>query len=643
MGNDLNIEEFLEQSELVRQVRLLRERPGPSRLFGDRVKPLNADQIARMTAQGCESLDWSQIHVTDAFDARAVSRVRFDGTCILGRFAAARELAPGVPSPSGIRDATLINCEVGDDALVRDVGLLANYVIGESAIISSVGEMIASTRPTFGNGTEIALGVETGERAVRAVAELDLLLADALVRAPTDSDLRRAYDELLRHYLDAIGLRKGHIGPHTVMRGCQRIHDVFVGEGALIEGAAAIVNATILSGRDEQTRIGDAVQIYNSLIQWGCEVTSGALVENSLLTEHSHVERHGKVTHSLLGPNTGVGEGEVTSALVGPFVGFHHQALLIAALWPEGKGNVGYGANVGSNHTSKAADQELWPAEGMFFGLGVNIKFPSNFERAPYTIIATGVTTLPQKVEFPFSLINAPSRVYEGVSPAFNEIIPGWVLSDNAYALARNEAKFGDRNRARRTPLVFEVLRPQTIDTIKEARRRLLDAPQKTPSGPGEPVLYFERDIAGLGKNYMLEANRTRAIETYSFYLRFYALRGLYGRLLLQMETAEGKIGDLEKILDQPAETLRWAHELQTLKEQLPDQSVRELLALWLEHHSRHVEGIRISKARDDERGARIIPDYDSVHTPVADDKVVRAIAQEHKQIEKRVQAWLEG
>ena len=76
--------------------------------------------------------------------------------------------------------------------------------------------------------------------------------------------------------------------------------------------------------------------------------------------------------------------GEVAASLLGPFVSFHHQALLIATLWPEGKGNVAYGANVGSNHTSKAPDQEFWPGEGMFLGLGVNIKFPADFSRAPY-------------------------------------------------------------------------------------------------------------------------------------------------------------------------------------------------------------------------------------------------------------------
>lgn len=652
MENLVNMEDLIERSEIVQLARRLREsavREGSAgfqraHFFAGKVAPLRDDQIARLRAQGCESSDWSQVLVAEGFDAAAVSHTRFEGRCVLGRFSASHELAPGVRLPSAIYNATLVSCEVGDDALIRDVGLLANYWIAPGAAIVSVGEMIASPNSTFGNGTEIALGVETGERAIRAFAELDLALAIRLVRAPARSDLRRAYEEVLRRYVGAIALPKGYVGPKATIRVCRRLSDVFVGENAEIVGATAVVNTTILSNANEPTRIGDGVLIRDSLIQWGCEVATGALVENSLLIEHSHAERHVKVSHSLLGPNTAVGSGEVTSAFLGPFVGFHHQSLIIATFWPEGKGNIGYGANVGSNHTGKAPDQELWPGEGMFFGLGVNIKFPSNFERAPYTIIATGVTTLPQKVEFPFSLINSSSRVFEGVSPAFNEIIPAWVVSDNAYMLARNETKFRERNHARRTPVATEVLRPDIVDLIKEARCRLAVAPRKAAARPGEPVLYFEEDIPGLGKNYLLETNRVKAIEAYSFCLRFYALRGLY-RQLLELEAA-GKIGEIEGVLSQPPATSRWGHELLTLTEELFDggrmqRSVRELLALWVEHYRRYGEAVRTSKARDDERGARIIPDYSAIHKSADEDKVIRQLAAEHAEIEKRVETWL--
>lgn len=90
------------------------------------------------------------------------------------------------------------------------------------------------------------------------------------------------------------------------------------------------------------------------------------------------------------------------------------------AIWFEGKGNIGYGANVGSNHTGRLPDQECLPGEGTFFGLGCNIKYPCNLSDSPYSIIASGITMLPQRLTYPFSLVNRPTQVHEGISPAFN-------------------------------------------------------------------------------------------------------------------------------------------------------------------------------------------------------------------------------
>src|SRR5262249_50058277 len=197
-----------------------------------------------------------------------------------------------------------------------------------------------------------------------------------------------------------------------------KVRNTYLGPSARVDGANLVADSALLSSAEEKVQVDTGACVTNSVLQWGSQVSTMAIVDRAVLTEHSHAERHGKVTESVIGPNTGVAGGEVTASLLGPFVGFHHQALLIAAFWPAGRGNVGYGANVGSNHTSKAPDQEFWPGEGMFLGLGVNVKFPADFSKAPYSIIASGVTTLPQKVTFPFSLINAPSAQFPDVSPA---------------------------------------------------------------------------------------------------------------------------------------------------------------------------------------------------------------------------------
>jgi hypothetical protein len=326
------------------------------------------------------------------------------------------------------------------------------------------------------------------------------------------------------------------------------------------------------------------------------------------LTEHSHVERHGKVTHSILGPNTGVAEGEVTSALLGPFVGFHHQALLIAALWPEGKGNVGYGANIGSNHTAKAPDQEIWPGEGTFFGLGVNIKFPADLTHSPYTIIASGVNMLPQKVRFPFSLINTPAASYPGISPATMEIVPGWVLSDNIYMVKRNEGKYQKRNKAKRSQFVFEVFRPEIVDMMLDARARLHVKQAKE--------LYTSKDVEGLGKNFLLEPSRKKGIETYTFYIRYYALLGLKRHLEKKRGLSpKGTVPDFSS---------RWEHERRILEEEFPGKSEVDRLKELSRMQEKIAQDVQVSKEKDDNRGAEVIEDYAQAHKPAQEDSFVK-------------------
>ena len=88
------------------------------------------------------------------------------------------------------------------------------------------------------------------------------------------------------------------------------------------------------------------------------------MLKAAFFFEHSSLEDNGVVVDSLIGSNSHIAKGEITACYVGPFVGMHHQSLLIGILWPLGRGNVGYGSNVGSNHTGRIPDQETSVGEG---------------------------------------------------------------------------------------------------------------------------------------------------------------------------------------------------------------------------------------------------------------------------------------
>lgn len=598
-------------------------------------RPLTAAEVERLERHGCRSEDWNCVAVADGFDADRVQNCRFVGHVRLGVFCGTAEIGHGVTIPTGVYDSMLANCEVSDDALILRVGLLAGYRVGRGAVVRECTTVLAGPTATFGNGVEIAVGVETGGREVRSYAELSIPVAECIAKRRDDKGLLADYDALVDDYVSRVRREHGYIGPGAIVAATTLVENAYVGRGAVIQNAQSVVNSTILSASDEPTRVTDGVILKDSIVQWGCEVASMSIVDSSILTEHSHVERHGKVTHSIIGPNSVVAEGEVTACLVGPFVSFHHQALLIASLWPEGKGNVAYGANVGSNHTSRAPDQELWPGEGVFFGLGCDIKFPANYTEAPYTVIASGVTTLPQRVAMPFSLINPPAISVEAISPSFNEIMPGWMLYGNQYALWRNQYKYRKRNNARRSVFELEIFRPETVDAMCAARRELLAAEGRQ--------IYTAKHVPGIGKNYMTEQSRVAGIEAYSAFARYYALLALKARVaeLLRGGTAVPRA--IAEVLAIPGGSSSWQHACSLLADEPPALTVADALRDLVEAEERIATGVLESREKDTTRGILTIPGYEDAHPDARDDPVVQQALEQARALREEVSRLIEA
>ena len=446
--------------------------------FGsDDHRSLTQEEIELLELKGNLCGDWSLVRVKNDINLNLIVGCRFSGTVYLGT--------------TGDRGCAFY-CSLENAAIEDNVQLehstVMNYIVRSNAAIIRCAEISCAPEAIFGNGVEIPIAIETGGREVLTFAELNVAVAERIAGHRGDRDHLDAYSALIEAYVDRVRSDRGIIGNGASVRDT-RIQDAYIGPHAEIDNATLVRNCTVLSGVEEPAMVSHGSYVTDSIVQWGCEVTSLAIVDSSVLTEHSHVERHGKVTQTIVGPNTGVAEGEVTASLLGPFVGFHHQSLLIAAFWPEGKGNIAHGANIGSNHPSRAPDQEIRPGEGLFIGLDTHIKFPSDFTQAPYTLLAAGVLGLPQRLEFPFSLVTVRYENIEGISPAFMEIRPGWVLSDHEIGARARLAAVSGQN------------------------------------------LYTVEDIPGLGKNYLREEFRLKGIDAYSFYIGHYALKGLKARL----------------------------------------------------------------------------------------------------------------
>lgn len=584
----------IRDSEFLRTLGELRRDLGVGwALANEPVRPLRESEVRKLLADGNTAEDWNRIRVAEWFRPGRVRHTDFHGDVTLGHFEQSVRGPGGVELPSGVYRSTLSNCAIGPDALVRNVGLLAGYAIGARVLISDCGQVVCGGTTAFGNGIAIPIGPQCGGRWLRQFAEITLDLAIALTSPRhRDEELDGRYTELLNDYVRLAQSPRGAIGAGASVTNVSVLRDVYLGPAAELDAIVRIENSTILSSPDEPVRVRDGACIADSLLQCGVEVRGPAVIERAVLLEHAAVERFGKVTDSVIGPNSSVGGAEVASSLVGPFVGCHHQGLLIAARWPGGRGNLGYGAAVGCNHTSRAPDQEAVLGEGLFIGLGVKIQYPADFSRSPYSVLACGVNLPPQKIAFPFSLVRPSAEPISGAPPGANVLVPAWVLSENLYAVQRCAIKFRTRDRATRHRLAHDVFRPEVMALVSDALHRL-----ERPATLRET--YSEREIPGLGRNVLLERHRVAAIRCYAEHLdRFQLLRLL------------NRAGPLAE-----------------------DHGLDRLTGL-LEAFG---EAVDRSKARDEERGAAVIDDYAEAHGPTRDDPIVRRTWEEIRELQERV------
>jgi hypothetical protein len=593
------------------------------------MRSLTKEEINQLSAQGNTASDWNSVHVHRDFIPDHINGNSFFNECYLGVFTGQPLLIDNALSlPSGIYNSTVSDTVISSHCCIRNAGSIHHYYLADSVILHNNGTMTCTPKATFGNGTEIIIGNETGGRTTHAFADITFELAREICL------YRKHLEEYLRFIMTYAGILEsgfGIIGTGARIVNCGRISNAIIGPGAVCNNATLIENSSIMCSSGDPVFITDGAYVRSSCLQPGSSVSSMAIVDTSVLVEHSHVERHAKVTGSIIGPNTGIAEGEITASFVGPFVGFHHQALLIGTLWPEGKGNIAYGANIGSNHTGKAPDQELYCGEGLFFGLGTSCKFPADFSRAPYTIIATGCTTSPQCCIFPFSLITAPSSPMESVPAHCNELLPGWMLSDNMYALKRNELKFLSRNKAKRTSVASAIFRPEIIDMVIGARDTLKNVTTEKP-------LYLETDIQGIGSNFISRKNVGKAITTYTGCIEHYCLEAVYLRC---RECAEnGKELSKKNILSTSSAIEHWQHVTTVMKNEAIGLSrLQDALDRYHELVEKILHDVVFSKKKDDLRGGRIMRDYHLSHIEVSADPVVQELVKKSGEIAEQTTA----
>lgn len=565
---------------------------------GGKFRALDPEEIAALEKNGNRCEDWSRVQVEANFVANRVHNSVFMGDVKLAAFYGTLLLPGDVSFPTGVYDSLVSNCIIGN-ALVYKVAMLSNVFVRSSAVLHNVGSMVSSGKINYMIGSSITVGNEMGGRSVRVFPDITPDLVDVQLFHKAEPEVEASFDEQLQQFRTETALPFGVVGKGAVVSNTNIVRNSWIGAHARIEGASKIRNTVILSSLEESTHVYDSVIIENSNLQMGVKVHTGAEVQGSVLMSRVKVGSKAIVKSSILAPCCHVEEGEVNSSYMGPMTQMHHHSLLIAALWPEGCGNLGYGANVGSNHTGRMPDQEVMPGRGMFFGLGVNVKFPANFRESPFTIIASGITTLPQRLKFPFSLIRPGDPQLMGVPARLNEIVPAWNYKRNAYALDRNFYKYSQRGKGIVSAAFCSLFNPDIVRYVHDAWMRLQVEQVRD--------VYTREHIDGLGENFMRERVRQDALQAYGEYLERYVLDSIIALVENDESLLKQTPRELRKLLpaDMPREIARAVQLPETLDELV--KRFRVLEKGWFESVFHGLD-------KDNQRGREIFDDYDSAH-----------------------------
>ena len=565
---------------------------------GGKFRALVPEEIAALEKNGNRCEDWARVQVEANFVADRVHNSVFMGDVKLAAFYGTLLLPGDVSFPTGVYDSLVSNCIIGN-ALVYKVAMLSNVFVRSSAVLHNVGSMVSSGKINYMIGSSITVGNEMGGRSVRVFPDITPDLVDVQLFHKAEPEVEASFDEQLQQFRTETALPFGVVGKGAVVSNTNIVRNSWIGAHARIEGASKIRNTVILSSLEESTHVYDSVIIENSNLQMGVKVHTGAEVQGSVLMSRVKVGSKAIVKSSILAPCCHVEEGEVNSSYMGPMTQMHHHSLLIAALWPEGCGNLGYGANVGSNHTGRMPDQEVMPGRGMFFGLGVNVKFPANFRESPFTIIASGITTLPQRLKFPFSLIRPGDPQLMGVPARLNEIVPAWNYKRNAYALDRNFYKYSQRGKGVVSAAFCSLFSPDIVRYVHDAWMRLQVEQVRD--------VYTREHIDGLGENFMRERVRQDALQAYGEYLERYVLDSIIALVENDETLLKQTPRELRKLLpaDMPREIARAVQLPETLDELV--KRFRMLEKGWFESVFHGLD-------KDNQRGREIFDDYDSAH-----------------------------
>jgi len=443
-----------------------------------RWRNLRPDEIDQLTKNDNTSDNWNQILVTDQFNPYQIKNNKFFGLVRIGNVKDVILEYHELKVPTGITNSVIVSCDIGDDVAIHEVHYLANFIIGDRCILSNIDEMQTTNHAKFGNGI-----IKEGEpEKVRILIDLinetgsrNIIPFDGMI--PADAYIWAKYrdDTVLQEKLKVITQKSfdsrrgfyGTVGEECVIKNSRTLKDVKIGSHCYIKGVNKLKNLTINSSEDERTQIGEGVELVNGIIGYGCHIFYGCKAVRFILGDNSSLKYGARLIHSFLGANSTISCCEVLYSLIFPAHEQHHNNSFLVATVTMGQSNLAAGATIGSNHNSRANDNEIQAGRGFWPGLCSSVKHSCRF--ASFVLLSKGDYPCELDIPLPFSLLN------NNTSKDQLEVMPAFWWLYNMYALARNSWKFHKRDKRKRKyqNIEFDSLAPDTIEEIFKACKLL--------------------------------------------------------------------------------------------------------------------------------------------------------------------------
>ncbi len=424
-------------------------------------RTLSDFEIMTLEAAGCSAEDWTRIFVAEEFDPRTVAQVHFSGEIRLGCFREPVWLPGRLRRASGIYQATLHNCTVGNNSYIHNVRRhIAHYDIEENVVIEDVGLIAIEGETAFGNGTLVDVLNEAGGRQIPIFDRLSSQLAYAMAMYRHRELLQRRFREAVTQYVETVRSHRGRIGRDARVTGCGTLINVRLGVSTVLQGVLKLAEASLNSNSHAPVVMGEGTIGERLVVASGATIDSGAQLTRCFVGQGARIGRQFSGDNSLFFANCEAQHGEACSLFAGPYTVSHHKAsLLIAGLFSFY--NAGSGTNQ-SNHVYKLGPLHQGVLErGSKTGSDSYLLWCSRI--GPFTAVV-GKHPRPVDVsEFPFS--------YLLESAGQSVLIPAAALAN--VGTLRDIHKWKDRDRRTDPDLLdrlnFEALSPFTVGRMQQA------------------------------------------------------------------------------------------------------------------------------------------------------------------------------